>query len=155
MDDKQFLQAALTKAKESVALGGFPAGAVVVRDGRIVGEGISVGNKMHDPTSHGEMAAIRTACKNLKTSDLSESTLYASMQPCLMCLGAAMWSAIPRIVFACPQSKVSTEYYGGHYKPAVINAELIRPIELAHFAQLEADSLAIVRQWEELLSSSQ
>lgn len=148
MNDKQFLQQAIEQAKKSVARGGFPAGAVVVRNGEVIGEGVSVGNKLNDPTSHGEMVAIRAACKNLLTTDLSGSVLYASMQPCLMCLGASMWSAIPKIVFACSKDKVSAEYYGGHYEPSVINAELIRPIELVHFAELEDESLAIVREWE-------
>ncbi|MFA5029217.1 MAG: nucleoside deaminase [Patescibacteria group bacterium] len=151
MTDKQFLQKAIEKARESVAQGGFPAGAIVVKNGEIIGEGVSVGNKLNDPTSHGEMASIRAACKNLNTSDLSNSILYASMQPCLMCLGASMWSAIPKIVFACPKEKVSTEYYGGHYKPSAINAELTRPIELVHFAELENESLTIVREWEKSL----
>ncbi len=151
MNDKQFLQRAIEKAKESVAQGGFPAGAVIVKNGEIVGEGVSIGNKLNDPTSHGEMASIRAACKNLNTSDLSGLTLYASMQPCLMCLGASMWSAIPKIVFACSKDKVSAEYYGGYYKPLNINAELTRPIELVHFAELEEESLAIVREWEKSL----
>jgi guanine deaminase len=151
MDDREFLQKAIEKAKESIAQGGFPAGAIVVKDGEIVGEGVSVGNTLNDPTSHGEMAAIRAACKNLSTTDLSGSTLYASMQPCLMCLGASMWSAIPKIVFACPKEKVSAEYYGGHYKPSAINTELTRPLELVHFAELEDESLAIVREWEKSL----
>lgn len=148
--DKQFLQRAIEKAKESVAQGGFPAGAVVVKGGEIIGEGVSIGNKLNDPTSHGEMDAIRAACKNLQTSDLSGSVLYASMQPCLMCLGASMWSAIPKIVFALPKDKVSAEYYGGHYTPSAINAELIRPLELVHFAELEDESSAIVREWGKL-----
>ncbi len=148
MTDKQFLQRAIEKAKESVAQGGFPAGAIVVKNGEIIGEGVSIGNKLNDPTSHGEMASIREACKNLKTSDLSGTVLYASMQPCLMCLGASMWSAIPKIVFACPKEKVSAEYYGGHYESSQINSELIRPLELVHFADLEDESLAIVHEWE-------
>lgn len=149
--DKDFLQKAIEQAKKSVAQGGFPAGAVIVKNGEIIGEGISVGNKLNDPTSHGEMAAIRAACKNLSTADLSGSILYASMQPCLMCLGASMWSAIPKIVFACPKEKVSAEYYGGHYQPSAINAELTRPIELVHFATLEDVSMAIVCEWEKSL----
>lgn len=151
MDDKQFIQKAIEKAKESVAHGGFPASAVVVKNGEIIGEGVSIGKKLNDPTSHGEMDAIRAACKNLQTSDLSGSVLYASMQPCLMCLGASMWSAIPKIVFALPKEKVSVEYYGGQYTPAAINAELTRPLELVHFAELEDESLAIVREWEKSL----
>jgi len=151
MDDKQFLQKAVLKAKESVAQGGFPAGVIVVKNGEIVGEGVSVGNKLNDPTSHGEMASIRKACKNLKTSDLSGSVLYASMQPCLMCLGASMWSAIPKIVFACPKEKVSADYYGGHYQSSAINSELTRPIKLVHLAELEEESLTVVREWEKSL----
>lgn len=149
--DKQFLSRAVSKAKESVSQGGFPAGAVVIRNGEIVGEGISIGNKLADPTSHGEMASIREACKNLQTSDLSDCILYASMQPCLMCLGAAMWSAIPKIVFACPKEKVSDDYYGGHYVPSVINAELTHAIELIHFVELENESLTVVHGWEKSL----
>lgn len=148
MNDKIFLKKAIEKAKESVAQGGFPAGAVVVKDGKIIGEGISIGNKLNDPTSHGEMVAIREACKNLQTSDLSGSILYASLQPCLMCLGGAMWSSISKIVFACAQNKVSPDYYGGHYDLAKINPDLIRPLELIHFSELEEESLAIVRKWE-------
>lgn len=151
MNDQQFLQQAIEKAKESVAQSGFPAGAIVVKNGEIVGEGVSVGNTLNDPTSHGEIAAIRAACKNLSTTDLSASVLYASMQPCLMCLGASMWSAIPKIVFALPKEKVSAEYYGGQYEPSAINAELTRPLELVHFAELEDESLAIVREWEKSL----
>lgn len=151
MSDKQFLQQAIEQAKKSVAQGGFPAGTVIVKNGELIGEGVSVGNKLNDPTSHGEMAAIRVACKNLSTTDLSSSVLYASMQPCLMCLGASMWGAIPKIVFACPKDKVSADYYGGHYQPSAINAELTRPIELVHFAELEDESLAIVREWEKSL----
>lgn len=149
--DKRFLQYAIEQAKKSVAQGGFPAGAVVVKNGEIVGEGVSVGNRLNDPTSHGEMAAIRAACERLSTTDLSGSVLYASMQPCLMCFGASVWSAIPRIVFALPKGKVSAEYYGGHYNLSAINAELARPIELVHFTALEDESLAIVREWEKPL----
>ena len=151
MHDKKFLQLAIEKARESVAQGGFPAGAVAVKDGKVVGEGVSIGNKLNDPTSHGEMASIREACKNLKTSDLSGSVLYASMQPCLMCLGASMWSSISKIVFACSKEKVSSDYYGGHYNPLSINSELARPIELVHFKELENESLDVVRKWEKSL----
>ncbi|MFH1889575.1 MAG: nucleoside deaminase [Nanoarchaeota archaeon] len=149
--DLKFLKLAIEKAKESVSKGGFPAGAIVVKDNKIIGEGISIGNILNDPTSHGEMASIRDACKKENTSDLSESTLYASMQPCLMCLGASMWGSIPRIVFACPKEKVSAEYYGGNYKPSEINSKFLKPIELIHMSEMEEKSLAIVHEWEEKL----
>jgi guanine deaminase len=150
MTNKDFLRLAIEKARESLARGGFPAGAIVVKDGKVAGEGISIGNKLNDPTSHGEMAAIQNACKNLKTSDLAGSILFASMQPCLMCLGATIWSAIPKIVFACSKEKVSVEYYGGHYQLSEINSKLTHPIELVHFSELEDEVLVIVSEWEKI-----
>ena len=151
MENKDFLQLAIEKAKESVVKGGFPAGAVVVKDGRVIGEGVSIGNKLNDPTSHGEMAAIRDACKNLRTTDLLSAILYASMQPCLMCLGASAWSSISKIIYACPKNKVSAEYYAGHYVPEAINAELSKPIEIVPAPELEEESLKVVREWENSL----
>jgi tRNA(Arg) A34 adenosine deaminase TadA len=148
MDDRKFLQKAILKARESVAQGGFPAGAIVVRNGEVVGEGVSVGNKLNDPTGHSEVASIRDACKNLSTTNLSDSVLYTSMQPCLMCLGASTWSAISKIVFACSKEKVSADYYEGRYQSSAINSELARPIELVHLVELEGESLVIVREWE-------
>lgn len=143
------------KAKESVLEGGFPAGAIIVKNGEIIGEGISIGNKLNDPTSHGEVASIREACEKLKTSDLSGAVLYASMQPCFMCLGASMWSAISKIVFACPKEKVSVDYYGGSYNISSINSEFTHPIEIVHFTELEKESLIVVREWEKLLKKNE
>ncbi len=153
--DEQFLKYAIEQAKKSVAQGGFPAGAIVVKNREIIGKGVSIGNKLNDPTSHGEIAAIRSACESLLTTGLSGSVLYASMQPCLMCFGASMWNAISKIVFACSKSKVSAEYYGGDYDLSAINKKLTRPIELVHFTALEDESLKIVRKWEKTLSAIQ
>ena len=149
---KDFLMKAIEMAEESVAKGGFPAGAVVVKDEKIIGSGISIGNLLNDPSSHGEMAAIREACKNLKTTDLSSAVLYASMQPCIMCFGASMWASIPKIVFACSKEKVSDEYYGGHYHVREIDKDFTKPIELVHFLELEEKSLAVIKNWEKNLS---
>lgn len=145
---QEFMRRALEKAAESVAKGGFPAGAVVVRNGVIIGEGISIGNILKDATSHGEMAAIRDAFKHINNADLSEADLYSSMHPCVMCMGAAMWGSVSRIFFACSKEKVSAEYYGGHYDSAQINRGFLRPMELVHMAEMEPASLAIIRQWE-------
>lgn len=151
MSDKEFLIKAIKKAKESVNSGGFPAGAVVAKNGEIIGSGISIGNLLNDPTSHGEMASIRDACGNLKTSDLSGAVLYASMEPCLMCFGASMWSSISKIVFACAKDKVSENYYGGHYNCQIINQEFVRPLEIIHLTELEEESLNVVNKWEKTL----
>jgi len=149
--DTDFLLLAIENARTSVASGGFPAGAVVVKNNTVIGHGISIGQKIHDPTSHGEMAAIRDACQNLKTADLSGCILYASMEPCLMCFGASMWCGIPSIVFACRRSQVSPAYYGGHYDINDINKNLLSDIKMIHWAALEQQSLSVVRQWERAL----
>lgn len=151
-DHGAFLQEAINLAKESVEQGGFPAGAVVVKDGKVIGRGISIGNKLNDPSSHGEMASIRQACGNLKSSDLSGATLYSSMQPCLMCFAASMWGGISRIFYAVSKEQVSPEYYGGNYKVTEINPTLLKPIEIHHAAEYETQSLEVVHGWERSLS---
>ncbi len=143
-----FLKDAIEKAKESIGKGGFPAGAIVVKDNKIIGTGISIGNHINDPTSHGEMTAIRDACKNLKTDELEGATLYASMEPCMMCLSAAMWSSISKVVFACSKDKVSKEYYGGDYETHVVNDLFSKPLRLEQLKELEEESLLVVREWE-------
>jgi len=148
MNETEFLKRAIEKARESVAQGGFPAGAIVVKDGVIIGEGTSIGNKLNDPTSHGEMSAIRDACKNIASSDLKGATLYASMEPCSMCHSGSMWSGIQKIVFACSKSKVSPEYYGGTYETMTLNETFNRPLEIVQQSELEDESLEVIKQWE-------
>jgi guanine deaminase len=146
MADLDFLKMAIAKAKESTEKGGFPAGGVVAKDGNVIGTGISIGNVLNDPTSHGEIAAIRDAAKNLGTKDLTGAILYASMQPCAMCHAAAMWASLSRIVYALPKDQVNPEYYCGHVDLAVTDTYV--PVELVHLAALEAQSLATVKDWE-------
>ena len=115
MDDNGFLRLAVEQAKKSVNEGGFPAGAIVVKDEQIIAEGISLGFKLNDPTSHAETVSIREACKKLQTTDLTGATLYASLQPCLMCFSVANWAGITRIVFGCKKTKEMAKkgYYEG------------------------------------------
>ena len=96
--DEDYLKKAIKQAKKSVIAGGFPAGAVIVKDGKIIAEGIALGYKLHDPTSHPETSSIRDACKSLSTTDLTGAILYASLQPCLMCFSVSNWANISRIV---------------------------------------------------------
>lgn len=87
---------AITNARD----GGGPFGALVVTaDGRAF-EGVNRVTAINDPTAHAEVTAIRAACAALSTFDLSGAVLYASCEPCPMCLGAALWARVDRIVFA-------------------------------------------------------
>lgn len=150
MDDKHFLQLAVEQAIKSVNKGGFPAGAVVVKDNAVVSEGVSLGFKLNDPTSHAETASMRDACKKLKTTELSGATLYASLQPCLMCFSVANWSGISRIVFGCKKTEemVKKGYYEGFTDIKAVNQENNRKIELVFLPDFEQEMLDLVKSWE-------
>lgn len=92
-----FASAALHEALASVDDGGGPFGAVVVRGDRIVGRGRNRVVPAADPTAHAEVEAIRAACRALGTHVLDGCTLYASCEPCPMCLGAALWARVERV----------------------------------------------------------
>ncbi len=99
--DDQFLARAIELARKAGSSGqGGPFGAVIVRDGAIVAEGCNRVIAMNDPTAHAEIGAIRSACALLASYHLTGCTLYASSEPCPMCLSAAYWARIERIVFA-------------------------------------------------------
>ncbi|MDP2881004.1 MAG: nucleoside deaminase [Azonexus sp.] len=99
--DDQFLARAIELARHGSENGeGGPFGAVIVRDGQIIAEGWNRVVASHDPTAHAEISAIRTACASAGNFHLHGCTLYASSEPCPMCLSAAYWAHIDRIVFA-------------------------------------------------------
>ena len=101
MTDDQFLARAIELARQGSENGeGGPFGAVIVRDGKIIAEGWNRVVASHDPTAHAEISAIRTACAGSDHFHLHGCTLYASSEPCPMCLSAAYWARIDRIVFA-------------------------------------------------------
>ncbi len=96
----EFLRRAINLATQNVVLGkGGPFGAVIVRDGKIVGEGSNSVTATNDPTAHGEVNAIRAAARTLNTFDLTGCELYTSCEPCPMCLAAAYWAHIDAIYY--------------------------------------------------------
>ncbi|MBR4555290.1 MAG: nucleoside deaminase [Ruminococcus sp.] len=96
------MEQAIEEAREGIRAGhGGPFGCVIVRDGEIVGRGHNEVIKQQDPTCHGEIMAIRSACSNLGTFDLSGCELYTTAEPCPMCRGAALWANIARIYYGC------------------------------------------------------
>ena len=99
--DDLFLRRAIELARQGSERGdGGPFGAVLVRDGKIIAEGWNRVVASLDPTAHAEIGAIRTACAAVGSFHLPNTTLYASSEPCPMCLSAAYWARIERIVFA-------------------------------------------------------
>ena len=96
----EFLRRAIALATQNVVAGlGGPFAAVVARQGRIVAEGINSVTTTHDPTAHGEVNAIRAACKALGTFSLNGCQIYTSCQPCPMCLAACYWARLDAIYY--------------------------------------------------------
>ena len=96
----EFLRRAIVLAIQNVDIGGGgPFAAVVVRDGKIVGEGANTVTTGNDPTAHGEVNAIRAACKALGTFSLAGCELYTSCEPCPMCLAASYWARLDAIYY--------------------------------------------------------
>ena len=126
MNQADFMNRAIALSKETMRAGmGGPFGAVVVKSGTIIAEGVNQVPFTNDPTAHAEIAAIRAACKALASFNLEACDLYASCEPCPMCLGAIYWARIARL------------YYGNRREDAVrigfddghIYREIGRPIE--------------------------
>jgi tRNA(Arg) A34 adenosine deaminase TadA len=96
----EFLRRAIVLATENVVSGkGGPFAAVIVKDGRIVGEGANSVTSTYDPTAHGEVNAIRAACAALGTFTLAGCQLYTSCEPCPMCLSASYWARLDAIYY--------------------------------------------------------
>ncbi len=98
--DGHWLHEAVTRATENVGHGGGPFGALVVRDGEVLGKGENRVTRDMDPTAHAEVVAIRTACKALNDFSLVRATLYTSCEPCPLCMSAALWARVSRVVYA-------------------------------------------------------
>lgn len=97
--DRKFMREAIRIASESVAKGGGPFGAVIVRNGEIIAGRSNSVTIDNDPTAHAEVNTIREACRRLGTFDLSDCTIYTSCEPCPMCLGAIYWSHLKCIYY--------------------------------------------------------
>ena len=109
----QFLREAIRLSIEKMEQGaGGPFGAVVVKDGRIVGRGWNCVTSQNDPTAHAEIMAIRDACQNLGSFHLEGCALYASCEPCPMCLSAIYWARISNIYFAASRNDADAAGFG-------------------------------------------
>jgi guanine deaminase len=106
--DTKFLLQAVALAGEHMHLGhGGPFGAVIVMDGRVIGEGWNQVTSSNDPTAHAEMVAIRRATQALGAFSLAKATIYSSCEPCPMCLAAIYWARLERLVFASTRTEAA------------------------------------------------
>lgn len=116
---------ALEQARQAAVLGEVPVGAVVVRDGVVLGSGFNCPISKHDPTAHAEIVALRAAAQNLQNYRLPNTTLYVTIEPCSMCVGAIIHARVERVVFGAPEPRagavVSTQqlFDADHYNHRV------------------------------------
>ncbi|HMO24675.1 MAG TPA: nucleoside deaminase [Tepidisphaeraceae bacterium] len=136
-----FLQRAIELASENVARGGGPFGCVIVRAGQIIAAEANQVTPPHDPTAHAEVQAIRAACAALKSHQLDGCDLYASCEPCPMCLGAIYWARPRAVYFAASRHDAAR----AGFDDELIYRELNRPpaerrIAMKHYPVDEADA---------------
>ncbi len=105
LGDEYFMREALSLARSAECLGEVPVGAVVVRDGQIVGRGFNSPIGESDPTAHAEIAALRDAARNLDNYRLPGCELYVTLEPCAMCAGAILHARIARVVYGARDPK--------------------------------------------------
>lgn len=98
--DARWLAEAVDLAVDNVARGGGPFGALVVREGAVIATGVNAVTTTNDPTAHAEVVAIRAACQALDDFRLSGCVLVSSCEPCPLCLAAALWARVDRVIYA-------------------------------------------------------
>ncbi len=104
-DDYAWMLKALALAEQAEAAGEVPVGAVIVRDGKLIGEGFNQPITTCDPTSHAELVALRSACQQERNYRLPGATLYVTLEPCTMCAGALVHARIQEVIFAAKEPK--------------------------------------------------
>jgi guanine deaminase len=147
MSQDEFMRRAVKLSLDKMrANSGGPFGAIVVRDGEVIAEGWNQVTSTNDPTAHAEVVAIRRACAALGSFNLSDCEIYASCEPCPMCLGAIYWARLRRIYFANTRSEAAAIGFDDDF--------IYREIEMAPQARsipgvkiATADAEAVFREW--------
>ena len=104
--DEFFMRQAMAEAEVAAAVGEVPVGALLVLDGVIIGRGHNLRETSNDPTTHAEMLAIRQGAEHIGHWRLLDTTLYVTLEPCVMCMGAIILARIPRLVYGCRDPRV-------------------------------------------------
>ena len=151
MNSNEAMRRAIDLARQKMRAGmGRPFGCVILLDGRIVGEGWNSMDRDHDPTAHGEIMAIRDACRRLKTLDLTGSELYTSCEPCPMCSSAIYIAGISKLYYAA--SAEDTKLYGND--PDRLRREIGKPLVergLANQQLLKEEGRGLLLEWASIL----
>jgi tRNA(Arg) A34 adenosine deaminase TadA len=147
-EDQHFIQRAVELALRGMSNNeGGPFGALVVKDGKVIGEGNNRVTSANDPTAHAEIVAIREACRSLNTYQLEGCTIYTSCEPCPMCLGAIYWARPARIVYACNRKDAAAADFDDEF----IYTEIATPISERSIPTHQCGrelALEVFRRWK-------
>jgi guanine deaminase len=147
--DVRFMQRAIELAVENVNSGrGGPFGAVIVKNGEILAEGTNRVTSTNDPTAHAEVTAIREACRKLNDFQLSGCDLYASSEPCPMCLGAIYWARPARVFYGGSAADAAA----AGFDDAVIFREFAKPARVRRIPMeqmMRDEAMAAFHAWHE------
>jgi tRNA(adenine34) deaminase len=105
MQDQDYMRMAIALAEEAASLGEVPVGAIIVKNGEVIGRGRNAPISLNDPTAHAEIQAMREAAKHLGNYRLVDCTLYVTLEPCAMCSGAIQHARISRLVYGASDPK--------------------------------------------------
>lgn len=148
--EQKFLERAIELSRQGMRSGtGGPFGCVIVKDGKIIGEGCNQVATTNDPTAHAEVVAIRNACKTLGSFQLTGCDVYASCEPCPMCLGAIYWARPTRVVYAnTKQDAAAISFDDGFIYDEIDKPDQDRAIAFIHHPNQEA--LAVFEEWKNM-----
>lgn len=148
-EKKKYMHLAITAARENIDSGrGGPFGAVIVRDGVVLAVAGNRVTSSNDPTAHAEVVAIREACKVAESFDLSGCEIYASCEPCPMCLGAIMWARIDKLYYAADRHDAAD----AGFDDEIFYRELNLPIEKRYLQPtqiMQHDAKLVFEKWIE------
>jgi tRNA(Arg) A34 adenosine deaminase TadA len=150
----EFMRAAIDEGRKGMnANEGGPFGAVIVKDGQIIGRGHNQVLLLNDPTAHAEVMAIRDACKTLKDFQITDCELYTSCEPCPMCLGAIYWARPKAVYFACTRADAAAiEFDDDFIYQQVPLPTTERSIPFKELLREEA--LGLFEQWSEKMDKT-
>ena len=149
-EEISFLERAIELSKTGMQdLKGGPFGCVIVKDGKIVGEGSNEVTTTNDPTAHAEVVAIRNACRNLNTFQLTDCDVYASCEPCPMCLGAIYWARPRRVIYANTKQEAAAIQFDDQFiYDEIDKTGEKRTIPFIHYPHPAA--VAVFEQWKNM-----
>jgi tRNA(Arg) A34 adenosine deaminase TadA len=149
-DEKRFLERAIELSRRGMQQGnGGPFGCVIVINNEIIGEGQNMVIQAKDPTAHAEIVAIREACKKLNSFQLTGCEVYASCEPCPMCLGAIYWARPSRVIYANTRFDAAAIEFDDEFIYEQINTDMLsRQIPFIH--QPHPMALRVFDEWKKL-----